>query len=160
MAFGATDTELAAYFDVAESTLNKWKKEHPEFSESLKQGKSETDIDVAASLHKRAIGSTVKEVKRQYLEENGKRTGEVRVTETEKEVPPDTTACIYWLKNRQPAQWRDKVTVEQTTENPVRQFLEECWNNPLPILPTKEEREGKEEAHPVVAALVAMAHEN
>lgn len=141
MAFGATDAELAKYFDVSEQTLNTWKKAHPEFLESLKRGKSGTDIDVAASLHKRAIGSTVKEVKRQYLEENGKRTWEVRVIETVKEIPPDTTACIYWLKNRQPSQWRDKVTVEQTTsENPLKDMLEELWAKPPQILPSEEER--------------------
>jgi hypothetical protein len=32
----------------------------------------------------------------------------------EQHYPPDTVACIFWLKNRRPDLWRDKVGLEHT----------------------------------------------
>jgi len=105
---GATDKEIADFFGVTESTLNLWKKEYPEFSESLKNGKVVADAEVAASLYKRAKGY-------QYVEttyENGALTKSVV-----KEVAPDTGAAMAWLKNRQKDKWRDRHEVDQTISN-------------------------------------------
>jgi len=105
---GATDKEIADFFGVTESTLNLWKKEYPEFSESLKNGKVVADAEVAASLYKRAKGY-------QYVEttyENGAITKSVV-----KEVAPDTGAAMAWLKNRQKDRWRDRHEVDQTIAN-------------------------------------------
>ncbi len=33
---GYTDAELADFFEVSESTINKWKLDYPKFSESIK----------------------------------------------------------------------------------------------------------------------------
>jgi hypothetical protein len=93
--FGADDKMLAKKFGVAESTLYLWKQQHPEFSEALKRGKDEFDTqNVEQSLLKRAMGYTL----------DGKH------------YPADTTACIFWLKNRQPRKWRDKQELEHTGE--------------------------------------------
>lgn len=107
---GATDRELAEFFEVAESTLNLWKLEHQRFSESLKRGKAESDERVEQSLYRRAIGYSHDAVK--IFHEKGE---EVPVIVPYVEhYPPDTTACIFWLKNRKSAEWRDKQDVEHS----------------------------------------------
>lgn len=103
---GATDAQAADFFGVTEQTLNNWKKKHPEFFESLKAGKAEVDSKVVRSLFERAMGYTHPEEK--IFNHNG----EAMRVETTKHYPPDTTAMIFWLKNRDPENWRDKVTTE------------------------------------------------
>lgn len=108
---GMTDKELADFFEVSESTLNLWKLEHPTFSESLKKGKDESDSEVADKLYHRARGYSHKEVHVSNYQ------GEITLTELEKHYPPDTSACIFWLKNRRrntEVQWVDKVDAELT----------------------------------------------
>ncbi len=53
---GATDADLGRFFDVDETTINRWKKVHPEFCQSLKDGKEGADARVAQSLYRRALG--------------------------------------------------------------------------------------------------------
>ena len=105
---GATDKELADFFGVVESTINEWKIKQPEFSESMKRGKINADAEIAESLHKRAKGY-------RYIEKEYKEG--LLSKEVEKEVAPDTTAAIIWLKNRQPKSWRDKQEVESHNTN-------------------------------------------
>lgn len=108
---GATDQDLARFFDVAESTINKWKLDYPLFSESLKKGKVDADALVARSLFKRAMGYKYEERKKEESEDG------VKNTVTVKEVAPDTTAQIFWLKNRQPTLWRDKQEIDNTSSD-------------------------------------------
>lgn len=117
---GATDAELADFFEVPESTLNNWKKAHPEFMESLKSGKRLADAQVAEKLFNRALGYSHPEDDIRAL------NGEIVITPTIKRYPPDTTAAIFWLKNRQPERWRDKPEPEnqETTPTPVRIVIE------------------------------------
>lgn len=124
---GATDGEIADFFDVEESTINNWKIAHPEFLESIKKGKIIADAEVAHSLHKRAKGYQYDEV---TYEKIGAGEDQIEVGEegmeavkqdifkkkvVTKEVPPDVAAANIWLKNRrgrvkQGAQrWADKV---------------------------------------------------
>lgn len=103
---GATDVELADFFEVALSTLNKWKLSHKEFSESIKSGKTLGDAEVADKLFKRATGYSHEAVK--IFNDEGR---PLIVPYTE-HYPPDTTAAIFWLKNRRPDLWRDKVQQE------------------------------------------------
>lgn len=105
---GATDKELADFFEVSEQTLNAWKHEHPRFLESLKKGKDQADATVAESLYKRALGYSHKAVK---IGTNASTGQSVTVPYTE-HYPPDTTAAIFWLKNRQKGRWRDKLDHE------------------------------------------------
>lgn len=104
---GATDAEMADFFGVSEQTLNTWKKKYPEFLESLKKGKAVADANVASRLYSRAIGYDAKATK--FATNEGKITDKVEYIE---HYPPDTTAAIFWLKNRQPGKWRDKKEVE------------------------------------------------
>lgn len=110
---GATDKELAQFFDVAESTINLWKLEHPEFSESLRAGKALADAEVADKLFKRATGYEHSAVK---IVADAK-TGQEHVVPYIERYPPDTTAAIFWLKNRRPDLWRDKAQTEITGAN-------------------------------------------
>ncbi len=100
---GFTDKEMAEFIDVTEQTFNNWKKSHPLFFESLKDWKAEADHKVERSLYERATGFVCREDK--VFNNNGKEM----VVPTEKHYPPDTTACIFWLKNRDKENWRDKV---------------------------------------------------
>lgn len=103
---GATDAELAQYFGVAESTLNLWKKEHPEFSESMRAGKLGADGQVAGAMFKRAVGFT-------YLDNHVSVTNELGavVTPVEKVVHPDVQAGKFWLKNRRKDDWRENYGI-------------------------------------------------
>lgn len=100
---GATDKELADFFEVAESTLSLWKLEHPRFSESIKKGKETADAEVAEKLFKRATGYSHPDVDIKVVE------GKIVTTKLTKYYPPDTAAAIFWLKNRQRRKWRDKI---------------------------------------------------
>lgn len=106
---GATDSDLGNFFGVSETTINNWKKDHPEFLESLKRGKQQADAQVAKSLFQRATGYSHPETKIA--------TTEGRITDSqefEKHYAPDPTAAIFWLKNRQPELWRDKQQTEHS----------------------------------------------
>jgi len=105
---GATDKQLADFFEVSEQTLNSWKNKHSKFLEALKDGKDEADAKVAQSLYQRANGYSHPEDK--IFNNNG----EAMIVKTTKHYPPDTTAAIFWLKNRQKVQWRDKHDVEHS----------------------------------------------
>lgn len=105
-ALGATDRDVADFFKVAESTLNLWKIEHPEFSESLKVAKEVADKRVEQSLYRRALGYSHDSVHVSNYQ------GDVTLTPIVEHYPPDTTAAIFWLKNRKPEEWRDVKAVE------------------------------------------------
>ena len=106
---GAIDKELCDFFDIAESTLNLWKKDHKSFGDALRAGKLLADANVAESLYKRATGLALPEDV--ILSDKGEHTDTVRRL---KHFPPDTAAAIFWLKNRDRARWRDKQEVEAT----------------------------------------------
>lgn len=121
---GATDAEMADFFGVSEQTLNTWKKKYPEFLESLKKGKAVADANVASRLYSRAIGYDAKATK--FATNEGKITDKVEYIE---HYPPDTTAAIFWLKNRQPGKWRDKKEVENQVK--LRDELESMSDEEL-----------------------------
>lgn len=100
---GLTDEQIAKNLGINIATFYRYKKDYCEFCESLKRGKEIVDYEVENALLKRALGYEYDEV----TYENGKETK--RVT---KQVAPDTTAQIFWLKNRRPDKWRDKQVVE------------------------------------------------
>lgn len=104
---GATDKQLADFFNIAESTLNNWKNAHYSFLESLREGKMAADTKVAEALYLRAIGYSHPDMHIAVVD------GEIVKTVIVKHYPPDTAACIFWLKNRQPQLWKEKVEVKE-----------------------------------------------
>jgi len=107
-ALGATDREIADFFGVHEATLYRWQQQYPELCEALKVGKEPADERVVRSLYRRAVGYSYDSEK--IMQFQG---AEVRIPYVE-HVPPDTTAMIFWLKNRRPDLWRDRVINEHT----------------------------------------------
>lgn len=114
---GATDSEMADFFEVDQRTIDNWKETKPKFFQSLKDGKLKADAEVSSSLFKRATGFNFEEVKTEELG-NGKQ----RVTRTVKHIPPDVAAQNIWLKNRRHIvnsksglRWADKHEIDHTT---------------------------------------------
>jgi DNA-binding XRE family transcriptional regulator len=105
---GATDAEMAAAFGVAVQTLNLWKVTYPEFSASVKLDKAVADGKVVESLYKRAMGYSVTEEDIRVID------GKIVRSEVTRHYPPDPTAMIFWLKNRDKANWRDKHEFEHS----------------------------------------------
>lgn len=116
---GATDKDMADFFEVDEATINRWKESHTEFCESLKKGKMMADATVAQKLYHRAIGYEHPEII--TASHQGQITDTMEVT---KHYAPDPTAAIFWLKNRQPANWRDKQEREITGSLSIESMLE------------------------------------
>lgn len=100
---GLTDEQIADNLGIAASTIYEYKKKYPEFSEALKKGKDIADAQVVNALFKTATGFT-------YYEDIATATGEV--VQAQRYAKPNTTAQIFWLKNRQPDRWRDKTEVK------------------------------------------------
>src|SRR5882672_3783637 len=87
---GCIEPEVASYLGVTQQTLTRWKGRYPELRAALKTGKEGPDERVVNSLYHRAIGYSYMDGKKKI------------------QMPPDVTACIFWLKNRRPDLWRDK----------------------------------------------------
>lgn len=123
---GLVDEQIAEKMSIHPSTLYDWKKKYPEFSEALKRGKDVIDREVENALLKRALGYEYDEVTKERIikkdmkgdyaiDLQGFPISEMVTTKiVTKQVVPDTTAQIFWLKNRKPEQWRDKRETEVT----------------------------------------------
>jgi hypothetical protein len=103
---GATDKQIADFFGISEVTLNAWKKKYPEFLKSLKQSKKMYDERVVRSLWERATGYSHPDVHISNYQ------GKITITDIIKHYPPDPTSMIFWLKNRDKENWRDKQDVD------------------------------------------------
>lgn len=99
---GLTDEDIAHNCDIHVATLYEWKKKHSEIAEALKKGKEVADIIVENALYKRAVGFHAVDQRTEESEDGYKKVTTIR------EVAPDTTAAIFWLKNRKPNYWRDR----------------------------------------------------
>lgn len=121
---GLTDEQIANNIGIKRPTLYDWKKKYSDISNALKKGKEVVDIEVENALLQRALGYSYDEVTRErIIDENGKE----RMIETKrvtKHVTPDTTAQIFWLKNRKPDEWRDRKDTNITGEIKTNPFKE------------------------------------
>lgn len=118
---GATDQQIADALDVTKSTVELWKLKHPKFSDSIRDGKVFADAKVAESLYKRATGFTQK-VKKAFQNE-----GVVTFYEVEEHYPPDATAALKWLRNRQRGLWCDSPEVQVNVANSLSMTAPEEW---------------------------------
>ena len=105
---GLTDDQIAKNIGINRDTLYRWKKAHSDISDALKRGKEVIDRQVENALLTRALGYTYDEVTFE---------GGVEVKRVRKQVVPDTTAQIFWLKNRKPEEWRDKREIVKDDDN-------------------------------------------
>lgn len=107
---GDTDLNIAKKIGISRCMLHVWKQKYPEFAEALRKSRMLVDIEVENALFSRATGSTITET---IVDSEGN-------TKTfTKQLPPDVTAQIFWLKNRKPKEWRDKRDVEIEGKLPV-----------------------------------------
>lgn len=131
---GLTDEQIAHNMGISPATLYNYKRDHLEILEALKKGKEVVDIQVENALLKRALGYSYEEKKVEVSEEGTK------VTKTIKEVVPDTTAQIFWLKNRRSDRWRDKQDIEHSGAVNVRKVYDEMSEEELKELAKKYEK--------------------
>lgn len=126
---GLTQDEIARKLGVAMSSFSDYKLKFPEFTEALKRGQEVVDVEVENALFKRAVGYRYDEVTREPGTVMDEETGEekrvmVETKRVTKEVQPDVTAQIFWLKNRKPEAWRDRQQVEHSGSLTIEQLLE------------------------------------
>lgn len=128
---GKTTDQIAEIIGVNPRTIYNWMSSKPEFYQSLKESKQAADEIVEASLFHRATG-----YRDSWEKEVVTKDGQVVTVTEELRVPPDTTAAIFWLKNRQPENWRDKTEVEVSalktmSDEDLKKHLEELRKRQL-----------------------------
>ena len=116
---GATDQEIADFFEVEVRTIYRWKNENDDFCHALKVGKDVADARVERSLYQRAIGYEQDEVK--IFMPSG--ADQPVYAPFKAKIAPDTTAGIFWLKNRKQAEWRDKHEVEHSASGDLADLI-------------------------------------
>lgn len=120
---GLTDEQIAHNMGIGSTTLYDYKNKFPKISEALKRGKEIVDIQVENALLKRALGYEVAEIKVETASNGDKKT--VKII---KHIVPDTTAQIFWLKNRKPDKWRDKPIDNDTNDGSLTALIEGLQN--------------------------------
>lgn len=110
---GLTDEQIAHNIGIRRETLYTWKKEHPNINNALKKGKEVVDRQVENALLKNALGFEYEETKT-IIEISPDGEKKQRVEKIKKYSPPNSTSQIFWLKNRKPAEWRDRRETEIT----------------------------------------------
>lgn len=111
---GYIETEIQKIIHISIATFNKWKKDHPEFHKSLKEGKENPDRKVEKALFENAIGGEYETEKALVVSDGGKNGAHVEVVKVKENRAGNVTAQIYWTKNRMPEKWRDKQDVEHS----------------------------------------------
>ncbi len=137
---GLTDEQIAQNMGIGTRTLYEWKQKYPQISQSLKINKEIVDIQVENALLKRALGYSFTETTKERKMNDA--TGKYEMVTTKeviKEVTPDTTAQIFWLKNRKPEEWRDKkdVAVEGNINSVVSSMSDEALDERIESLKSK-----------------------
>jgi hypothetical protein len=125
---GLTNIQIAQNIGVGERTFSEWVTRFPAISSALKKGKEPVDIQVENALLRRALGYDYEETITEVEDLGGGRTKK-HVRKVTKHVPADTTAQIFWLKNRKPKQWREKmeaaVNVDVEDLSPLVELLKD-----------------------------------
>ncbi len=110
---GLSDEQIAHNIGINKGTLCVWKNRFPEFADAIKKGKEVVDREVENAMLKRALGYEYDEVTQEPVTDKDTGITEMRVTKrVTKQIAPDVTAQIFWLKNRKPDEFRDKRDVE------------------------------------------------
>ena len=105
---GLTEKQIAHNLGVAYSTFRVYKEKYPALSAVLKKGREVIDFEVDGALIKRALGYSYVEITKELVEDETTGSAELKVVKTvTKQVAPDVTAQIFWLKNRKPNEWKN-----------------------------------------------------
>lgn len=117
---GLTDEDISKNIGISRSTLSEWKKRYSDISAALNTGAREADAVVENSLFEQTIGKVVtlkrpQKLREKTYDEQGKLVSEserVEMVDFQEYVPANVTATIFWLKNRLPDLWRDKISAD------------------------------------------------
>lgn len=112
---GLSNKQIAHNIGIREETIYTWMNKYPQLDKAIKKGKEVVDREVENALLKRALGYEIEETKT-YMKDNGNGTQTKHIERTKKHVAGDTTAMIFWLKNRKPKEWRDRKDLEHSGE--------------------------------------------
>lgn len=125
---GLTEPQICQNMGIGISTLTEWKTKFPAIAASIKKGREPVDIQVENALLRRALGYDYEETITEVEDLGGGKTKK-HVRKVTKHVPADTTAQIFWLKNRKPKQWREKmeaaVNVDVEDLSPLVELLKD-----------------------------------
>lgn len=119
---GLTDELICKKIGIGARTFYEWMERFPQMAQAIKKGKAPVDIQVENALLKRALGYEYEETITEVEELAGGHQKK-HIRKVTKHCPPDTTAQIFWLKNRRPERWRDKVEQVQTVGNELLESL-------------------------------------
>lgn len=119
---GLIDEQIAHNMGIKRQTLYEWENRFHDIADAIKKGKAPVDIQVENALLKRALGYDYEETITEVEELAGGRQKK-HIRKVTKHMPADTTAQIFWLKNRKPERWRDKIEQVQTVGNELLESL-------------------------------------
>ena len=119
---GLIEEQIAHNMGISERSLCDWKNRFPAIASALKKGKAPVDLEVENALLKRALGYDYEETITE-IEEIGEGRQKKHVRKVKKHMAADVTAQIFWLKNRRPGRWRDKVEAAPDNENELLRSL-------------------------------------
>ncbi|MBI2740902.1 MAG: hypothetical protein HYX38_30760 [Rhodospirillales bacterium] len=127
---GATNDELAAFFHVSPSTIDRWIAGRADFGDAVRQGRVVADARVARSLYDRAVGYD-REIERAVVLD-----GKLKFLTSTVHYPPNVPACIFWLRNRRPDTWGDRApSSDNYSYDPVAELEaagERARHEPIP----------------------------
>lgn len=135
-AYGITDAQIADLYGVSAASVCDWKKTNAKFSEAIKRGSEKANSAVVKSLFKRALGYSYNETTHEKIKfgnSDDDDSPEIKVKVVRKQIHPDTTACIFWLKNRRGEDWRDVREQKHSgfiTDNPLDATRRQLESNP------------------------------
>ncbi len=121
MAPRLTDAEMAKEMHISPSTYYEWLKKYPEMSEAVTRARTGADAranneSVERSLLETALGGVrvlkkPMKLKTTSFDSRGRRVESEKLVYADEEiyVPPNVKAQIFWLTNREPERWRNKV---------------------------------------------------
>jgi len=112
---GLSNNQIASKFGISEATLYNWQKKHLEFLEAIKRGKKPVDIQVENALLKRALGYEYEEKTTEIEVGTDGQPRATKIRTVKKHISPDVGAIAFWLKNRNPDQWRDSSNIDLTS---------------------------------------------
>ena len=122
---GLTDEQIASNIGIGTTTFYTWVDRFPVIRESLKKGKAPVDFEVENALYKRAVGFEYEETETLIEEVNGETKKKVK--RIKRTALPDTSAIIFWLKNRKPEEWRKmNPVVENKLKAETEKLLKEA----------------------------------